>query len=282
MSVNRIDELKIISPVYSRERPAVEKPDTSTTEDIVFIDSQVSKISQDLSALESRIHHLKTIHSKMIQMIIAKKKRDLKDEYSSEMISIKNLIQNIGDNLNKFDAELSKRIKASSNDPNGEIYGNHTIIRMMQSHHFTLSNRFQTLLHDYFDIQESHKDLQNQRIRTQIAISKPELTEEQVDDLVLNGKDLQLMFKKALQGSQIGTLNTYYDEAVELRKDVYMIEESLKDLQELFVSFGQIMMNQQPLIDDIEENLTNADRDIRQGTEYLKQAPLKSITIPFL
>jgi t-SNARE complex subunit (syntaxin) len=108
-------------------------------------------------------------------------------------------------------------------------------------------------------------------VKTDFPIFK--LTDDEVEEMVENKQiDEDAYKKKILTKSQQGTLDAYYDEAIETRRDVMMLEGSLIELQEMFVAMAQLVAQQDDLIDNIENNVINADEYVKKGIEYVQAA----------
>jgi len=104
-------------------------------------------------------------------------------------------------------------------------------------------------------------------------ITNPKLTDDEIEQLVENNQIDENAYKnKILTKSQESTLNTYYEEAVETRRDVLMIEASLIELQDMFIAMAQLVAEQDDLIDNVENNVHAAETYIKKGIEHLKDA----------
>jgi len=143
-------------------------------------------------------------------------------------------------------------------------------IRIKEAKNTQLIQKFRKIVADYQEMQEDFKKKANERAIKEIKMANPNLNDEEVQQLLLTQDQEEP--KKQLSKSQQSTLETYHDEALETRKDVLLIEQSLIELQELFVTMEKLVDQQSQLLDNIEANCERSAEYMNQGVQTLKEA----------
>jgi len=178
----------------------------------------------------------------------------------------------------KKNKEISKSIQliADENEKrkNEITEENSAEMRIRISQHVQLCNQFKDTIQEFQEIQEKFKKENTDRQKRSLKMANPKLNYQEIEQIVVQGGDEDAYKKKiGLNKSQQGTLSTYYDDAIETRKDVQQIEQNLIELQDLFVSMAQLVSQQQDLMDNIENSVGSAEENNRiaidnvQGTK---------------
>jgi len=76
--------------------------------------------------------------------------------------------------------------------------------------------------------------------------------------------------KISLSRTQESTLDVLYEEAVETHKDIQILETSLIELQEIFITMSNLVEAQDDLIDNISANVLNAGEFVEEAIKDLK------------
>lgn len=283
---DRLKEVRDVVPEIQTSQTKIETDTDPESERIIQeLNTQISGIEKDLKTLNTYVQEQKQIYQKMVSITTTKEKSILKNDVNKKITSINLLNKEIQQKLEKIQKDIEKKKKESienkqkliekEKDPQEiekiklQMDKLSPEIRIKQQQHKTLLEEFQKIINVYFINQEEYKKNQNQRIKSQILMTNPNLSQDELDEMMENMDEKQL--KNVLTSSQKSTLNAYYDEAIETRRDVIEIERSLRELQELFISFGQMMSDQDILLDNIEHNLSTAEEYIRTGEKYLVQ-----------
>lgn len=285
---DRLKDLRDVVPeIQTSLTPKIEVDhvDQESERLVQELNTQISGIEKDLKTLTTYVQEQKQIYQKMITITTLKDKSSLKNDLSKKITSITKLNKEINQNLDKMAKDIENKKKESverkqkeldkEKDPKlveilkSELNKLSPEIRIKQQQHISLLNEFQKIVNEYLSNQEEYKKNQNQRIRSQILMANPNLPQDEVDDMVEKMDEKQL--KNVLTGSQKSTLNTHYDEAIETRKDILEIEQNLRELQDMFIAFGQMVSDQDHLLDNIEHNIGSAEEYVRAGEKQLVQ-----------
>lgn len=144
-------------------------------------------------------------------------------------------------------------------------------MRIRINQHVQVTNKFKDLVGEYQELQEKFKRENKEKQKRAMKIANPKLTEDEVEVIVSSGMDEDTYKKKlGISKSQQGTVNTYFDDAVETRKDVQQIEANLIELQDLFISMAQLVATQSELLDNIETSVGIGEEVTRKGLEHVQ------------
>lgn len=263
-SYNRLGDLRDVAPEIRLGNRVQEVEDDSMGEFLQEYTKKIQKIEGEFDELKSRYNKIKDLHVKTLACTIQKQKKELKEELSKAITSASKKNKEISKAIQAIADENDKRRKEISEDNSAEM-------RIRISQHVQLTKQFQDMIGEYQDIQEKFKKENSDRQKRSIKIANPKLTDSEVDQIIVTGGDEDAYKKKlGLSKSQQGTVNTYFDEAVETRRDVQQIEQSLIELQDLFISMAQLVAQQQDLIDNIENSVGVAEETNRIAIEHVQ------------
>jgi syntaxin 1B/2/3 len=150
-------------------------------------------------------------------------------------------------------------------------------IRLRETNQFQVLKRFQGLIFEYQTIQAEFKEKYSNNLKRNFKISNPDLTEEEVEDRFQNNDINEDSFKKVvvveystLNKAQDSTLDVCYEEAVETFKDIQTLENSLIELQEIFMTMSYMVDLQDDLIDNISSNVKNSIDYVEESVKNIK------------
>eukprot|EP01080_Neovahlkampfia_damariscottae_P002972 gene2972-4982_t len=268
---NRLEELESIVPEIEIRKDKVAEIDVDVLDPdvdshLTEFNKKVESIEADMDIVKGKIHQIQSLHKKAITSTVSSERNELKEELNKIITSTGQATKKIQDSLEKLKEDTEKRKKEVENKNTAEI-------RMREGQHLQLMKRFGALITDYQEMQAEYQKHYKDRMKRTVKITNPDLTEDEVDELMANNQiDEDAYKKKILTKSQQGTINAYYDEAVETRKDILMLEASLIELQDMFVTMAQLVAQQDDLIDNIENNVISADEYVKKAVEDVKKA----------
>jgi t-SNARE complex subunit (syntaxin) len=179
-------------------------------------------------------------------------------------VSISKKNKEISKSLQDIAEENESRRKEMNDEDSAEM-------RIRINQHVQVTNKFKDLIGEYQELQEKFKRENKDKQKRAMKIANPKLTEEDTEVIVSSGMDEDQYKKKlGITKSQQGTVNTYFDDAVETRQDVQSIEANLIEVQDLFISMAQLVSTQTELLDNIESSVGIGEEVTRQGLEHVQ------------
>jgi len=135
--------------------------------------------------------------------------------------------------------------------------------RIRVNMHGTLTRKFLDLMAEYQEVQTKYKNKFRERVERQFRIVKPEATQDEIDEALETG-NTQIFAQEIL--SQRHTQAKDALNYIENRhKDIIRLEQSIKELHQLFLDMAILVESQGELIDQIEYN-------VNQSVAYTKEA----------
>uniref|UniRef100_A0AAR2JGE1 Syntaxin-1B n=1 Tax=Pygocentrus nattereri TaxID=42514 RepID=A0AAR2JGE1_PYGNA len=156
-------------------------------------------------------------------------------------------------------------------------------LRIRKTQHSTLSRKFVEVMTEYNTTQSKYRDRCKDRIQRQLEITGRTTTNEELEDMLESGKlavftdDIKMdsqMTKQALN-----EIETRHHEIIKL-------ENSIRELHDMFLDMAMLVESQGEMIDRIEYNVEHsvdyverAVSDTKKAVKYQSQARKKKIMI---
>ncbi|XP_056144346.1 syntaxin-1B [Lampris incognitus] len=261
--------------------PVLFAKDSDDDEEVVQVDrdhfmdeffEQVEEIRGCIEKLSEDVEQVKKQHS----AILAAPNPDEKTKQELE-----DLTADIKKTANKVRSKL-KAIEQSIEQEEG-LNRSSADLRIRKTQHSTLSRKFVEVMTEYNTTQSKYRDRCKDRIQRQLEITGRTTTNEELEDMLESGKlaiftdDIKMdsqMTKQAL--NEIETRHT----------EIIKLENSIRELHDMFVDMAMLVESQGEMIDRIEYNVEHsvdyverAVSDTKKAVKYQSQARKKKIMI---
>jgi len=142
--------------------------------------------------------------------------------------------------------------------------------RIRTNMHGTLTRKFLDLMTEYQGVQTKYKNKYRERVERQYKIVKPDATTEEIEDALESG-NTQVIAQQILdqRHSQAKEALAYIENK---HKDILRLEQSIKELHQLFLDMAILVEAQSELIDQIEYNVSQSVAYTKQGVSELTKA----------
>ncbi|KAJ8251782.1 hypothetical protein GJAV_G00225380 [Gymnothorax javanicus] len=279
-----ISSLAAVCGGYEQSRTVWEDggaKDSDDDEEVVHVDrdhfmdeffEQVEEIRGCIEKLSEDVEQVKKQHS----AILAAPNPDEKTKQELE-----DLTADIKKTANKVRSKL-KAIEQSIEQEEG-LNRSSADLRIRKTQHSTLSRKFVEVMTEYNTTQSKYRDRCKDRIQRQLEITGRTTTNEELEDMLESGKlaiftdDIKMdsqMTKQAL--NEIETRHT----------EIIKLENSIRELHDMFVDMAMLVESQGEMIDRIEYNVEHsvdyverAVSDTKKAVKYQSQARKKKIMI---
>lgn len=191
-----------------------------------------------------------------------------------------NLTRNIklqAENLRKKLDDLSKKAQCTET----ELGVTASTARIQRAQHDALFRRFQEVMRQYNDSLLSKQDKCKQFIIRQLEISGREVSEEEVEKMVEQGK-WDVFNENILVDVKI--TRTQLSEIEQRHKELLTLESNMKDLRELFLDVFMLVEEQGLQIDNIQANVEKTqdyimvcNEKFKMASRYRKKNPLRRL-----
>jgi len=176
---------------------------------------------------------------------------------------------------------LLKKLDKSYQDLNqNPAYASSAESRIRGNLQSVLSRKFMETMSEYNDCQQKYKSLYQEKAKRQYLIVKPNATDAEVEQ-VISGESKSVFADSMMSGGQ-QALNEMQDR----HKDIVKLENSIRELHQLFVDMATMVDSQGELLDVIEHNVAEGLDYVKKGTgelvkarEYQRSANKKKLMI---
>jgi len=142
--------------------------------------------------------------------------------------------------------------------------------RIRTNMHGTLTRKFLDLMAEYQEVQTKFKNKFRERVERQYKIVKPDATQQEIEE-ALEGGNTQIFAKEILnqRHAQAKDALNYIENR---HRDILRLEQSIKELHQLFVDMAILVEAQGEMIDQIEYNVSQSVAYTQDAVKNLRSA----------
>ncbi|VEN44773.1 unnamed protein product [Callosobruchus maculatus] len=142
-------------------------------------------------------------------------------------------------------------------------------LRIRKTQHSTLSRKFVEVMTEYNRTQTDYRERCKGRIQRQLEITGRQTTNEELEEMLEQGNPA--VFTQGIIMETQQAKQTLAD--IEARHaDIIKLENSIRELHDMFMDMAMLVENQGELIDRVEYHVGTAQTFIHQGGTELKAA----------
>ncbi|XP_061905638.1 syntaxin-2 isoform X2 [Entelurus aequoreus] len=141
--------------------------------------------------------------------------------------------------------------------------------RIQTSQYTVLSRKFVEVMTQYNETQVSFRERSKGRIQRQLEITGRVTTNEELEDMLESGIP-SIFTSDILSDSQI--TRQAVDEIESRHQDIIRLESSIRELHAMFMDMAMLVETQGEMVNNIENNVSNAAEYIRGAKEETKKA----------
>ncbi|GAA6093905.1 syntaxin-19 [Tachysurus ichikawai] len=232
--------------------------------------NEAKRVRDSLEDLEAEVkkfsQHQRNFVATMRRLSVMKKESSLTRDIKLQAENIRK----------KLDA-LSKQAKLTET----ELGASAATARIQCAQHDALFRRFQEVMRQYNDSLLSKQDKCKQFIIRQLEISGREVSEEEVENMVEQGK-WDVFNENILVDVKI--TRTQLSEIEQRHKELITLESNMKDLRELFLDVFMLVEEQGDQINNIQANVEKTqdyvmacNEKFKMAVRYRKKNPLRRL-----
>jgi syntaxin 1A len=233
---------------------------------------QVEEIRTNIEKIAANVEEVKKKHS----AILSAPQPDDKDKEELEelMAEIKKTANKVRGKLKVIEQNIEQ--EENSNKTSADL-------RIRKTQHATLSRRFVEVMSDYNTTQTDYRERCKGRIQRQLEITGRSVQGEELENMLESGNPAVFT-----QGIVMETQQAKQSLAdIEARhRDIIKLEDSIRELHDMFVDMAMLVESQGEMIDRIEFNVEKsvdyvdtAVADTKKALEYQSKARRKKIMI---
>ncbi|XP_031675444.1 syntaxin-2 isoform X2 [Oncorhynchus kisutch] len=214
--------------------------------------------------------------------------RGLIDKISSEVeevrknhsmiLSAPNTDEKMKEELDRLTNEIksdanSVRVKLKSMEqslPKDDVSNRASVdFRIQKTQHTVLSRKFVEVMSQYNKTQVSFRERSKGRIQRQLEITGRVTSNEELEDMLESGNP-SIFTSDIISDSQV--TRQALNEIVSRHQDIIRLESSIKELHAMFMDMAMLVENQGDMVNNIENNVSNAAEYIGRAKVETKKA----------
>jgi len=225
--------------------------------------SEVKLVREMIERIETSMGDVETRHEEL--MLAYKKDTTEKAnlELEKAMNTITTLATKVRNRLKSMEVENRKekeRAKAQ-----GAAFES-ADLRIRESQHSTLLRKYVMVMRRYNELQQDNKSKFRDNIRRQCQIVKPDITEEEVENVVKTG-GVDIFKGKRLEAAEKALADIR-----ERHNDIKRLERSLLELHNMFTDMSILVSEQGEMIDRIEYSVQKSGNYVESARKKVKRA----------
>ncbi|KAJ3330166.1 Syntaxin-1A [Blyttiomyces sp. JEL0837] len=232
------------------------------SEDMNRFYTQIDQIREDISIVKNTVEQIESAHQAALNVISEAQSAENTRELERLMDKVNKLSTDIRNKMKAMEAENKKIAKQSARSGDA---------RIRISQHGALAKKFLDVMLEYKDIQKKYQDKYKQRMQRQYLIVKPTASPEEVEQMI-SGEQGSVFSQAIVHSGQKAEAKRALQDIKDRHADVQRIEQSIIELQQLFIDMSVLVAAQGELINQIEIHVDDAIDQTEQGVEALHKA----------
>lgn len=226
-------------------------------QDVGSVKATMSNIRRNVKAIQEKYMSSLTTISIEQGSKVSSEIQQLIDETSRMSQEVRSRLENLKVNNDAY-------AKSKSATP--------TELRIRQNMQGTLTQKFVELMQEYQEIQTDYKNKYKDRMVRQYKIVKPEASPDEIDEAIESGDSSKVFVDQILDAH----LHTQAKNALayiqDRHRDILRLEQSIRELHQLFVDMSILVAAQGELLDQIEYNVNQSVAYTTDGVDELRKA----------
>ncbi|XP_047142517.1 syntaxin-1A isoform X1 [Hydra vulgaris] len=257
---DRLSELRTLQqdlpPEYEETKLDMEEPQKEFMDDFF---KKINDIQKNIRSIQENVQEIKKKHSAILSA--PQPEERVKEE-------MEQLMAEIQQNANRIKVNL-KNMEKSIKDQESANMGNFADIRIKKCQHSALSREFVEAMTEYNNIQNDYRDRCKNRIKRQLHIAGRTVEDDELEEMIESGNPTIFT-----QGIIIETQQAKQSlREIEARhNDIIKLENSIKELHEMFTDMALLVQSQGEMIDRIEHNVEQAAEFVQKAVVDTKKA----------
>ncbi|XP_048838422.1 syntaxin-1A-like isoform X4 [Brienomyrus brachyistius] len=237
-----------------------EEDDVAVSMEHRFMDEffeQVEEIRGFIDTLSEKVEEVKRKHS----AILASPNPDEKTKAELEelMTDIKKLANKVRSKLKSIEQTIEQQ----------EAGTRTADLRIRKTQHSTLSRKFVEVMSEYNATQSDYRERCKGRIQRQLEITGRNTTNEELESMLESDNPAiftsGIIMDSSITQQAMSEIETRHNEIIKL-------ENSIRELHDMFVDMAMLVESQGELVDNIEKNVLSAEEYVEKAKEDTKKA----------
>ncbi|XP_065663557.1 syntaxin-1A isoform X3 [Hydra vulgaris] len=257
---DRLSELRALQqdlpPEYEETKLDMEEPQKEFMDDFF---KKINDIQKNIRSIQGNVQEIKKKHNAIL--FAPRPEKKVEEE-------MEQLMAEIQQNANIIKLNL-KNMEKSIKDQESANMGNFADIRIKKFQLSVLSREFVEAMTEYNNIQNDYRDRCKNRIKRQLQFAGRTVKDDELEEMIESGNPTIFT-----QGIIIKTQRAKRScQEIEARhNDIIKLENSIKELLEMFTDMAFFVQSQGEMIDRIEHNVEQAAEFVQKAVGNIKKA----------
>jgi len=267
---DRLGELRAdLEPIPEEEEPDVESgtvnlpTEEGQDEFMKEFFEEVNSIKGGMATIKTNIHSIEESYGQTLVAINVEQGQKHSEELERSIDSTNLAAADVRNKLKEMN-EANKKLKEAER---GCAQG-----RIRINMHGSLTKKFLDLMAEYQEVQTKYKNKYRERVERQYKIVKPNATQDEIDEVLESGNSGQIFAQKILDTEKHAQAKDALAYIENKHKDILKLEQSIKELHQLFLEVAILVEAQGELIDQIEYNVSKSVAYTKQAVQELQAA----------
>lgn len=135
-----------------------------------------------------------------------------------------------------------------------------------------LDRRIRKAINSYQQVESQfRKDVQEQQ-RRQFLIVRPDATEQEIQEATADGADTQIFQQALMNSDRRGQAQSALSNVRQRHAAIQQIERTMLELQQLFQDLDAIVVEQEPMVQNVEQKAMDTNENLEQGNVQVDRA----------
>jgi len=220
--------------------------------------NEVVEIRENIDKIQANVEEVKKKHSAILSAPQTDEK--VKQELEDLMADIKKTANRVRSKLKVIEQNIEHEEQTNKSSAD---------LRIRKTQHSTLSRKFVEVMTEYNRTQTDYRERCKGRIQRQLEITGRTTTNEELEEMLEQGNPA--VFTQGIIMETQQARQTLAD--IEARHaDIMKLENSIRELHDMFMDMAMLVENQGEMIDRIEYNVEHAVDYVQTATQDTKKA----------
>lgn len=183
-------------------------------------------------------------------------------------------LTDLGDEVDAALKSVANRLKQldAENKAQAEKTPNSAQMRIRTNAHNSMTRKMVSLMTEYQRVQADYKKQHGDRLVRQIKIVNPNATQDQVDAVLQSGGGERVFAMMMSSAAGHMAARNAVQNIQERHAEIIQVEESLRELNQLFLDMAVLVEAQGEMLDQIEHSVQQSAAYVETGVENLRKA----------
>lgn len=135
-----------------------------------------------------------------------------------------------------------------------------------------LDRRIRKAINTYQQVEASFRSEVEKLQRRQFLIVRPDATEEEIREATSGGADTQIFQQALMNSDRRGQAQSALSNVRERNAAIHQIERTMVELQQLMQDLDAIVMEQEPMVQNVEQKAVDTHENLEQGNVQMDRA----------